>query len=119
MAAIAGPEAVREPDLVLVSAVSPLRPCFLMCQKGLFQQFPQGNNMIMNATLLNIKAKKTYDLHYMRAQVFGPVLTMAGYPPWPLRFSEIYHMGRLAGMTRQALRQALRRYCRTSQRFGT
>jgi hypothetical protein len=53
------------------------------------------------------------------AQVFGRACTLAGFPPWPLRFAEIYHMGCLAEATPQGLLDALQRYCRTPQRFGT
>lgn len=55
----------------------------------------------------------------LRVQVFGETLTLAGYPPWTVRFSEIYHMGDLAHVTQRQLTGALQRYCRTSQRFGT
>ncbi|CAL8470427.1 g9969 [Coccomyxa elongata] len=51
--------------------------------------------------------------------VFGKTFTLAGYPPWPIRFSEIYHMGELATFSRADFCDALRRYCKTSQRFGT
>ncbi|KAK9915644.1 hypothetical protein WJX75_002087 [Coccomyxa subellipsoidea] len=68
MASLAGPAAVREPDLVLV---------------------------------------------------FGRTFSLAGYPPWSIRFSEIYHMGELTDFTRRKLTDALQRYCKTPQRFGT
>lgn len=52
-------------------------------------------------------------------QVFGRTFTLAGYPPWSIRFSEIYHMGELTDFTRRKLTDALQRYCKTPQRFGT
>ena len=51
-------------------------------------------------------------------QVFGEVLTLAAFPPWLLRFCEIYHVGHLAAFSRAKLHRILWRYCRTSQRFG-
>ena len=51
-------------------------------------------------------------------QVFGEVLTLAAFPPWLLRFSEIYHAGHLTAFSRAKLHRILWRYCRTSQRFG-
>lgn len=50
--------------------------------------------------------------------VFGPVLTLAGYPPFHTKTAEIYHMGPLAEATEQKLQQCISRYCKTSQRFG-
>jgi hypothetical protein len=50
--------------------------------------------------------------------VFGPVLTLAGYPPFHTKTAEIYHMGLLAEATEQKLQQCISRYCKTSQRFG-
>ncbi|CAL5218547.1 g236 [Coccomyxa viridis] len=50
--------------------------------------------------------------------VFGEVLTLAAFPPWLLRFCEIYHVGHLAAFSRAKLHRILWRYCRTSQRFG-
>jgi undecaprenyl pyrophosphate synthase len=52
-------------------------------------------------------------------QVFGRTFSLAGYPPWSIRFSEIYHMGELTDFTRRKLTDALQRYCKTPQRFGT
>jgi hypothetical protein len=50
--------------------------------------------------------------------VFGRTLTLAGYPPWSLRFSEVYYLGSLARMTRTRLHATLGHYYRTTQRFG-
>ena len=51
-------------------------------------------------------------------QVFGEVLALAAFPPWLLRFSEIYHAQQLAAFTPSRLRIILRKYCRTAQRIG-
>ena len=51
-------------------------------------------------------------------QVFGEVLALAAFPPWLLRFSEIYHAQQLAAFTPGKLRRILWKYCRTAQRFG-
>ena len=51
-------------------------------------------------------------------QVFGEVLALAAFPPWLLRFSEIYHAQQLVAFTPGKLRRILWKYCRTAQRFG-
>lgn len=50
--------------------------------------------------------------------VTGGALTLAGYPPWAVRVSEIYGIGPLAGVTSSKLAAVLARYARTRQRFG-
>ena len=50
--------------------------------------------------------------------VYGRTFTLAGYPPWPLRHSEIYSMGPLTRASSVGVRSALARYGATSQRFG-
>lgn len=52
------------------------------------------------------------------ALVFGPALTLAGFPPWSGAKMELQHLGPLASVTRRSLDSALQRYCRTDQRFG-
>lgn len=64
------------------------------------------------------------DLHEHRRcaaalQVLDDFITMAGYPAWPLRFSEFYAVGRLGHITSGSLDIAWQRYHKTSQRFGT
>ena len=59
------------------------------------------------------------DWVYTREQIFGPLLTLAGFPPWLVRHSEIYGMGNLAKAHCDTVNEALQRYCRTTQRFGT
>ncbi|GAB4824259.1 hypothetical protein N2152v2_011305 [Parachlorella kessleri] len=51
--------------------------------------------------------------------VFGEAFTLAGYPPWAVRTSEIYHMGLLQQLRWQDLQRVLQRYLGTKQRFGT
>lgn len=50
--------------------------------------------------------------------VFGPVLTLAGYPPFHARSCQIYHVGPARGATAHGVREALARYGRTLQRHG-
>jgi undecaprenyl pyrophosphate synthase len=51
-------------------------------------------------------------------QVTGPALTLAGFPAWTVRTSEIYGVGPLARLDAVALQAALSRFCTTKQRFG-
>lgn len=55
---------------------------------------------------------------YGGVQVFGQSATLAGFPPWPVRFSEFYLAGPLGRITEAKLEQCWRRYYGTSQRFG-
>ena len=52
--------------------------------------------------------------------VVGPVLCLAGLPPWQARFGEIQHLGTLRSRAEAVVRthRALARYHRTLQRFG-
>lgn len=52
------------------------------------------------------------------AFVFGPMLTLAGFPPWCSTRMEILHLGDLDGATEGRLARAMDRYRRTQQRFG-
>lgn len=51
-------------------------------------------------------------------QVAGPYLTLAGFPPYLVAFSELYHLGCLRTLTEEHVASALARYKRTAQRFG-
>jgi hypothetical protein len=51
--------------------------------------------------------------------VFGPMLSLAGYPPLHTKTAEIYHAGWLAGASQAGLLRCIGRYCKTNQRFGT
>ena len=51
-------------------------------------------------------------------QVTGPALTLAGFPAWLVRTSEIYGVGALSQLSDSQLDAALRRFCTTKQRFG-
>ena len=57
-------------------------------------------------------------LRRRRSQVCGDAFTLAGFPPWMVRFSELYHLGRLEGVTDARLAQTLRKYSNVTQRFG-
>lgn len=50
--------------------------------------------------------------------VFGPVLTLAGYPPFHTRAAEVLHVGPLSSCRRQDVEAALASYCRVLQRHG-
>ncbi|PRW05752.1 dehydrodolichyl diphosphate syntase complex subunit NUS1-like isoform X1 [Chlorella sorokiniana] len=50
--------------------------------------------------------------------VTGPTLTLAGFPAWLVRSSEIYGVGPVAQLAAEPLDTAMQRYCRTKQRFG-
>lgn len=51
--------------------------------------------------------------------VFGRTFSLAGYPPWPIRVTEIYHMGRLSQVSDSLLQNTWHQYSRTVQRFGS
>ena len=50
--------------------------------------------------------------------VAGPYLSLAGFLPFQVSFSELYSLGPLAGVAQQHVERALARYSRTHQRFG-
>eukprot|EP00879_Flechtneria_rotunda_P024539 GHRR01026018.1.p1 GENE.GHRR01026018.1~~GHRR01026018.1.p1 ORF type:complete len:430 (+),score=146.75 GHRR01026018.1:878-2167(+) len=50
--------------------------------------------------------------------VFGPVLTLAGFPPFHTRACEVQHLGPLAQANRQAVADAIIGYCKVLQRHG-
>lgn len=50
--------------------------------------------------------------------VFGPCLTLAGFPAWATRASEIYYGGPLSQASGSKLASILRRHARTRQRHG-
>jgi hypothetical protein len=50
--------------------------------------------------------------------VFGPVLTLAGYPPYHTRAAEVQHMGPLAKACQQGVANAVAAYCKVLQRHG-
>ena len=52
-------------------------------------------------------------------QVFGNHFSLAGYPPWPIRVTEMYHMGQLSRISLKHLENKFLRYSRTMQRFGS
>jgi hypothetical protein len=50
--------------------------------------------------------------------VFGPVLTLAGYPPYHARVAEIQHLGQLVSVRRNDVDAAFAGYCQVLQRHG-
>ena len=50
--------------------------------------------------------------------VVGDVLTLAGFPPWLTRSSEIHHLGGLSELSERKLKRTLARYYGTAQRLG-
>jgi hypothetical protein len=50
--------------------------------------------------------------------VFGPALSLAGFPPWAARAAELFELGALGGVTGGKLDAVAARYARTRQRFG-
>ncbi|KAF6260012.1 hypothetical protein COO60DRAFT_939387 [Scenedesmus sp. NREL 46B-D3] len=50
--------------------------------------------------------------------VFGPVLTLAGYPPYHTRAAEVQYMGPLSKASQQAVTDAVAAYCSVLQRHG-
>ncbi len=50
--------------------------------------------------------------------VLGPCCTLAGFPPWALQFTQIYHLGALQRCHQKHVEQAMQAYYSTKQRFG-
>lgn len=50
--------------------------------------------------------------------VYGPVLSLAGYPPFHTRAAEVQYMGSLVNASRQLVANAIAGYCRVLQRHG-
>jgi hypothetical protein len=50
--------------------------------------------------------------------VYGPVLTLAGYPPFHTRAAEVQHMGPLTRASQQGIADAVAAYCKVLQRHG-
>ena len=50
--------------------------------------------------------------------VFGAAFTLAGFPPWAVRSSELFEVGQLAAVTSGKLDAVMKRFLRTRQRFG-
>lgn len=51
--------------------------------------------------------------------VCGAAFTTAGFPPWLLRLSELYHLRPLHSLTKADVKYALQQFSRVEQRFGT
>lgn len=52
------------------------------------------------------------------ALVCGDAFTTAGFPPWLLRFSELYHLKPLLSVSQADVKAALCQYSKVKQRFG-
>lgn len=50
--------------------------------------------------------------------VFGKALTLAGFPPWSVRVSELYRLGELGGVTWGTLDAVFTKHSKARQRFG-
>jgi hypothetical protein len=50
--------------------------------------------------------------------VYGPVLTLAGYPPFHMRSAEVQHMGPLTQANQRGVADAIAAYCKVLQRHG-
>jgi len=50
--------------------------------------------------------------------IFGEALTLAGFPSWTVRSSEIYNLGDVEGVTWSKLDAVMKRHGTTRQRFG-
>ena len=106
--AVAGPLAARDPDFVLVSAVERDAEAWaieLWC--------------LSKSCLPVVPGHHEHWCCFLAIQVTGPALTLAGFPAWCVRVSEVYGGGGpLARLTAARLDAVLRRFSRTQQRFG-
>jgi undecaprenyl pyrophosphate synthase len=50
--------------------------------------------------------------------VIGPVFTLAGFPPWQARSSEVYHIDCQASDALISVQRVVEAYFATLQRFG-
>ena len=50
--------------------------------------------------------------------ILGPCSTLAGFPPWALQFTQIYHLGLLACCKQAHVQEAMHEFQSTQQRFG-
>ena len=50
--------------------------------------------------------------------LFGPTVELAGYPPWQLRLTEIFHVQDNQGVGYQVFLTALYNYANAQMRFG-
>ena len=50
--------------------------------------------------------------------LFGPHISLQGYPPWQVRLTEIFHVPDNNGVGYQTFLRALHSYAKASMRFG-
>lgn len=112
----AGTAAAVEPDIALVSGAVAWRA--------------QDKHSLCDASVhvLYMSERKfgrvqpwggTHSTSSVQVQVCGKAFTLAGFPPWLLRFGELYHLGDLRDVTDERLRTFLQKYSSVAQRFGT
>jgi len=82
------------------------------------QQRQQKQQRSMLPELAAAAAQQDLLLEPQLLLVFGPVLTLAGYPPFHTRVAEIQHMGPLASVRRSHIEAAVASYCQVLQRHG-
>jgi dehydrodolichyl diphosphate syntase complex subunit NUS1 len=50
--------------------------------------------------------------------LFGPIIELSGYPPWPVRLTELFHVQDNHGVGYQVFLRALYSYANAQMRFG-
>ena len=105
---------LTEPDLMLVRVLPacPLLFADELTTKG--RNHEAGS--VCYAQIIACTACR--ELDGLIVQIFGKAFTLGGYPPWPIRVTEMYHMGRLQCVSCAQLQATLQQYCSTLQRFG-
>lgn len=112
-----------EPELTLVSIPllsarhsvgSQLGMCMGICSMN---QLPACEPLCVRAVA---KEQARSEKRFLSdTQVFGETFTTAGFPPWLMRFSELYRLGALRDVTPSRLARTLHTYSRVAQRFGS
>lgn len=63
-------------------------------------------------------AARAGDLQVIGGDAESTCLSTAGYPPWAVRFCEIYALGAMRTVTAASIHAAFWTYSRTTQNFG-
>jgi hypothetical protein len=82
------------------------------------QQQQQQQNNSMLPELAAVTGSSDIAAEPQLLLVFGPVLTLAGYPPYHTRAAEVQHMGPLAKASQTGVANAVAAYCKVLQRHG-
>lgn len=82
----------------------------------------QGNAAVRTTEMLSHEIQEAAG-HWAALQadvllVLGPCSTLAGFPPWALQFTQIYHLGLLARCKQVHVQEAMHDFQSTQQRFG-